>query len=145
MALAAGSIHHELSALDARRREEAQHAPRPVRIRMTVSTQGVGETRLLGRNGLSFGAYLLEEPTFSYGLVLNQGSLPVNAAPIATATVIKWIRTKNGLYTGADMALAVYVPFVDTTDSTQPTAQMRLKFSLTFEATALRATTGLTG
>lgn len=153
MSLHVSSIKHELGIQDSRRREVAQNLPRPARIRMTVATQGVGETRMLGKNGISFGAFLLEEPSFSFGVLLDQAHAPKNGLPVATATVLRWHTNKQGLYIGADVGLTVFCPFISssgvtgTTSPTDPTATMRLRFSLTFEANALRSThgTGIAG
>ena len=62
-------IHRLLHEQQARQREQAQGVPRPARIRFAVQTVGVGESRLSGLAAINFGAYLLEEPTFTWGVM----------------------------------------------------------------------------
>lgn len=125
-------IHHALAQQAGRSREQAQQAPRPARVQLIVRTQGVGETRLLGRRAVSFGALLMDEPSFSWGVQAGQ-PIANQTLPMCTAIVLKYIVTSNGLYTGAEMGFRV--------DSEDP--KIRLKFSLTFESSTLRSSAGI--
>jgi hypothetical protein len=129
-------IHAHLLAQTGRQRERAQQIPRPARIRMTVRTTGLGESRMTGRQALDFGAFLLEEPSFSWGVIV-QDSLSTGQLPICNAMVLKWVRNEGGLYTGAEMGFVVQAG-----DSLVGVTNMRLQFSLTFEASTLRTTAG---
>lgn len=126
------AIQHQLDALASRRNQQAQGSPRPARARFTVLTQGVGETRRVGAHGLSFGLFMLEEPSFTWGVAAQQ---PVGSdnLPLCTATVLQYKVNDAGLYVGADVGFRVY----------SNDANIKLKFYLTFEASSLRATTGL--
>lgn len=124
-------IQYHMATASARAREQQQSAPRPARARFTVKTSGVGDTRLEGRKAIDFGAYMLEEPSFSWGVEALH-PLGVNELPLCTAIVLKYIKNSNGLYTGAEMGFRV-----DCDNS-----KVRLQFSLTFEASTLRSTTG---
>jgi len=128
-----------VQAVTARQRELAQASPRPSRVRFSILTRGVGETRMVDTRSLNFGAALLEEPTFSYGVVARQ-SLGVGQVPLATATVLTWVTRPVGtsgqlLYLGAELGFRV--------ESSK--SDIKLKFTLTFEGTALRSTYGLDG
>lgn len=127
-------IHQAMQDITNKQREAAQAAPRPARIRFTIRTAGTGETRLLGGAALKFGAQMMDEPSFSFGLIagepLRQGQLP-----LATATVLRYLVTNSGLYYGAEMAFKVESAKYD----------IRLKYSLTFEGTTLRSTAGSGG
>lgn len=74
---------------------------------------------------------MVEEPAFSYG-VIAAGPVAIGAMPMATAVVLSWVKNQNGLYTGAEMGFAI-----DSLDT-----NIALKFSLTYESTAFRATVG---
>lgn len=127
-------IHAAIQSVTNRQREQAQSAPRPARVRFTIRTAGTGETRLLGAAAIKFGAQMMEEPSFSFGLIagepLRQGQLP-----LATATVLRYLITNSGLYYGAEMAFKVESAKYD----------IRLKYSLTFEGVTLRSTSGAGG
>jgi hypothetical protein len=127
-------VHHEFSAQASRQRERDQHAPRPARVRFTVNTQGVGETRLVGRAALNFDAFLLEEPSFSWGVEALQ-TIGANELPLCTPIVLRYIKNGNGLYTGAEMGFRVHCD----------NPKVRLKFTLIFEAATLRSTAGGNG
>lgn len=127
------AIHAHLNRQAARQRESNQAVPRPARVRFAVKTAGTGESRMIGKKGIAFGAYMIDEPTFSFGVVAL-GPLKVGELPLATATVLHWQRTPAGLYSGADIGFKV--------ESMLYT--VRLKFTLTFEGATLR-TTGGTG
>lgn len=122
-------VHQALAAQANRQRERTQHAPRPARVRMVVRTSGVGETRLIGRQRVEFGALMLEEPSFSWGVEAAQ-PLKAGELPMCTAIVIGYVVNQNGFYTAAEMGFRV--------DSEN--LNVRLKFSLTFEAAAMRST-----
>lgn len=124
-------IQQQFAAQASRQREQAQNVPRPARVRFVVRTTGIGETRLVRRQALNFGAYALEEPSFSWGVEAAQ---PIAAGdlPMCTAIVLKYIVNGNGMYTGAEMGFRVDSMNLD----------IRLKFSLTFEASTLRSTVG---
>lgn len=107
----------------ARQREQAQSVPRPSRIRMAVKVRGAGETRL----PVIFGAYLLDEPTVSFGCVAEV-PLKFGELPLATCTVLAWNKSK-GMYQGALLGLRVESNKFDIV----------VNFSLTFEASALRS------
>lgn len=121
-------IHHALALQAGRAREADQRSPRPARIRLSVKTVGIGETRLLGRSAVQFGASLLDEPSFTWG-VQALGPVAANNLPICTAIVLRYLITGNRLYTGAEMGFRI-----DSDDS-----NIALQFSLTFEAATLRA------
>lgn len=114
-----------------RQREVSQHLPRPARVRFAVRTKGVGETRLVGAKGLDFGALMLDEPTFSFGVVADE-PLKNGQLPLATATVLAYKKNANGAWVGADVAFKVECAKSD----------VQLKFDLTFEASTLRSTVG---
>lgn len=124
-------LHHTLAVQAARRRSTEQNAPRPARVRFSVNTVGVGESRLEGNKAVSFEAYLLDEPTFSFG-VTTLDRLSPGEMPMCTAVVLKYRRTSTGFYTAAEMGFVV--------DSAKD--NIRLRFSLTWEATTLRSTAG---
>jgi len=126
-------IYGHIQRLTARQREHAQHEPRPSRVRYVVRTRGVGESRL---ENLDLGAFMLEEPSFSMGVIADE-TLQVGNLPLATATVLRFKRNSGGLYHAADVGFRVDCAKFD----------VRLRFSLTFEASTLRAThgTGVSG
>lgn len=122
---------NHLARQAARKREVAEAIPRPARVRFAVKTTGIGETRMTGKQAIQFNANMIEEPTFSYGVVaLSQ--LKVGELPLATATVLKWVLNDRGLYTGAEVGFRV--------ESLLYTVV--LKFTLTFEGSTLRTTHG---
>lgn len=123
------NLHAQVQRVTARQREQAQHAPRPARVRFTIRTSGTGETRLLGGAALKFGAQLIEEPSFSWGAVAGEPLGP-GQLPLCTAIVLNYLVTPNGMYYGAQMGFKVESAKYD----------IRMKYSLTFEATTLRST-----
>jgi len=125
------AIHHHLNRQAARARETNQAVPRPARVRFTVKTSGIGESRLTGKQAIAFGAYMIDEPTFSFGVVTIT-PLKVGELPLATATVLNWQRTAAGLWSGAEVGFKV--------ESMLYT--IRLKFTLTFEGSTMRTTAG---
>lgn len=129
---AVSSVHADLSAKAGRQREQAEHQPRPSRVRITVDVAGIGETRLAGQKSVDFGAYLLDEPSFTWG-VQTVSPVQLGQLPMCTAMVTRYVQNASGLYIGADMAFRV--------DSAL--SNIRLKFSLTFEASTVRSTSGL--
>lgn len=126
-------VHSQLHQQAARNREQAQNVPRPARIRFNVNTVGIGESRLTGNAAINFGALMLEEPTFSWG-VQALDKLGIDEIPLCTAVVLGYTRNKQGLYRGANLGFRV--------ESAQ--FAIRLKFSLTFEGSTLRTTAGVT-
>lgn len=131
MTTPASTIHTSMQRQAARHRESSQASARPARVRISVQTVGAGESRLTGAKAIDFGALMLDEPTFSWGVVSND-SLAAGELPLCTATVLKWITNSNGAYTGAEVGLRV--------ESAKN--NVRLKFNLTFEATTIRSTAG---
>lgn len=125
------NLHATLQAQAARRRESDQNAPRPARVRFCVNTLGTGESRMEGTKGITFNATMLEEPTFTWGVIVTS-KVAINELPMCTAMVLRFKRNNAGLYTGADVAFRVDCYKDD----------VRLKFNLTFEASTLRAGTG---
>ena len=117
-----------LEGIAARDSETREAQARPARVRFFVKTRGTGDIRMTGGKALYFGAFMLEEPSFSYGVIV-EGNLGLGAAPLATAMVLKWKR-QGKFWMGAEMAFAVDTPDMNT----------RLKFSLTFEGSTLRTT-----
>jgi hypothetical protein len=128
---ARSEIYEHTQRVTARQRELAQHAPRPSRVRFTVRTSGTGETRLLGGAALTFGALLIEEPSFSWGAIAGE-PLRAGQLPLCTAIVLNYLVTPGGQYYGAQMGFKVESAKFD----------IRMKYSLTFEATTLRSTAG---
>lgn len=130
---ARSNMHQAMLKQSGKQREQSQHLPRPARVRFSVKTTGVGETRLTGTKSLDFGALMLEEPTMSWGVValtpLTTGQLPQ-----CTAVVLKYHTNSNGSYVGADVAFKV-----DSANS-----KIKLKFNVTFEGSTLRSTLGST-
>lgn len=124
-------IHAHLNRQAARSREQGQAVPRPARVRFAVRTTGIGESRLTGKKAIDFGAYMLDEPTFSFGVVALS-SLKLGELPLATATVLHWKQNPQGLYYGAELGLKVECLLY----------HVRLKFTLTFEGSTLRTTSG---
>lgn len=92
---------------------------------MNVRVAGNGETRL----GVKFDAYMVDEPTFSFGCVAA-GPLRFGELPMATAIVLSWDKTHSGMYQGAQVGFRVESNRFDIVTN----------FSLTFEASALRST-----
>lgn len=123
--LAIGGSYQTLDYIAGRNRNQQEAAARPARVRFFVNVTGSGEVRL---EGLNFGALLMEEPTFSWGLICVD-VVPPDGIPLATASVLTYQSNDNGIYTGADMGLRVESDF-----------NIRLKFSLTFEGSTLRST-----
>lgn len=126
------NVHRAILQQNARQREAAQAAPRPARVRFIVRTVGVGESRLIGSTALNFNAYMLEEPTFSWGVVAVD-PLPVGMLPFCTATVLTYRTSSTGLYTGAELGFKIESLKTD----------IHLKFDLTFEGSTLRSTSGV--
>jgi hypothetical protein len=126
---ARSKIYEQTQRVTARQRELAQHSPRPSRVRFTVRTAGVGETRLLGGAALQFGALMIEEPSFSWGAVAGEPLKP-GQLPLCTAIVLNYLVTPGGQYYGAQMGFKVESVKYD----------IKMKYSLTFEATTLRST-----
>lgn len=128
--------YRALEEISARGREQAEALARPARIRFFVDVQGTGETRLTGKAGIQFGAYMLEEPTFTWGVAAAAGrEIAIGQLPLCTAVVLKYQTTSNEkFFTGADVGFAVESGDVGS----------RLKFSLTFEGVTLRASTPMT-
>ena len=123
----------ELERRSARQREQSQAVARPARVRYSVRVQGIGETRLTGRAAINFGCYMIEEPTFTSGVVARD-ELEPGEIPLATAIVLDWKTNDADLYVGAEMGFQV--------DSGNP--DIVLMFSLTFEGVALRTTAPIT-
>jgi hypothetical protein len=134
MPLTVNSSYQTLDYIAGRDRNQREAVPRPARVRffVNVTSVGEGETRM---KGLSFGALMLEEPTFSWGLIAID-QLPVDSVPLATACVLKWSNNDNGIFTGCDLGFRM----MGSMEST-----LRYKFSLTFEGSTLRsvANTGM--
>jgi hypothetical protein len=124
-------IHVALQRQAGKQREISQHLPRPARVRFAVKTKGVGETRLTGVKALDFGALMLDEPTFSFGVVAQE-PLQIGQLPLCTATVLSYTKNTNGAWVGAEIAFKVECAKSD----------VQLKFDLTFEASTLRSTIG---
>jgi hypothetical protein len=112
----------EGSNADAHERREA--LARPARCRFFITTFGVGESRL--SSPLQFGALLMEEPSFSFGLISNS-PIAAGSLPQATAVVLKW-RRDGKFWVGADMGFRI-----QSADS-----KLIVTFSLVFEGMALR-------
>lgn len=124
-------VQSQYQAQAARAREQAQNLPRPARIRFNVTTVGIGESRLTGKSAITFGAWMLEEPTFSWG-VQSLDKLALGELPLCTACVLGYVRATNGLYIGVNLGLRVE----------SGRFNVRLKFSVTFEGSTLRSTAG---
>ena len=124
-------IHFHLARETARQREVSQASARPSRVRFTVRTVGTGESRLLGQAAVKFGASMMEEPSFSYGLIATEGLAP-GEMPIGSAIVLRYI-IQNGLWIGAEMGFKV--------ESAK--YNIKIKWSLTYESSTLRTTAGL--
>lgn len=125
------NLHYHLSRETARQREVSQASARPSRVRFTIRTVGIGESRLIGQAAVKFGATMLEEPSFSFGCIAAEG-IGAGEMPLATATVLRWI-IQNNLWIGAEMGFKV--------ESAK--YNIKLKWSLTYEAVTLRTTAGL--
>ena len=134
MSLTITSSYQTLDYIAGRDRNQREAIPRPARVRffVNVTNVGAGEVRM---NGLSFGALILEEPTFSWGLTALD-SLPADSVPLATACILGFITNDNGIYTGCNLGFRM---------SGSTAATYRYKFSLTFEGSTLRsvANTGM--
>lgn len=124
-------IFESLEPARSRQTETREAQARPARSRFIVRTSGIGEIRMEGKQGLGFGAIMLEEPTFSFGIV-SAGQLPPGNVPMACAVVLKW-RRQGQFWIGADMAFVIDASDLNT----------RLKFTLTFEGVTLRTTNPL--
>lgn len=126
------TAHSTLRAQAGRAIQMSESAPRSSRVRFSVVVTGTGETRLAGRQRIEFGTLMLEEPTFTFGVIAN-GEIPLGAMPQATAVVLSYARGRNNLYTAAEVGFRVV----------SSRSNISLKFSLTFEGTALRSTAGI--
>ena len=125
-------IYGVTQGITSRQREAAQAQPRPSRVRVNCLVTGVGETRLKGPKGIQFNAAMLEQPTFSFGVVAID-TIARGQMPLATAVVLAWKKNSRGMYIGADMGFIV--------ESVR--TNIRLRFTLTFEGVSLRTTAGL--
>lgn len=128
------NVHQTLQNKASRSFQVQDSEPRPVRVRFAVRIGGSGESRLIGQNAIQFGALMLEEPSMSFGLIATS-TIPEGSVPQGTAIVLRYLKNANGLYTGAEMGFNVY--------SSDPSIIVR--FSLTFEAAALRSAVGHDG
>lgn len=117
-------IYEHLDTLTAQQREYSQAQARPARIRMHVDVSGNGETR----TELTFGTMLLEEPTFTWGAVLRSKT-PEGFMPLSSAAVVQYKANQRGFIVGAEMGFLIEGGLEN----------VRLQFTLTFEAIALRA------
>jgi len=129
MSLIVGTSYGTIDYINSRARNTQEAAARPARVRfyVDVTGSGGGEATI---DGLNFGALIMEEPTFSYGLVALE-NIPAGQIPLATAVVLSWISNDNGIYTGANMGFRL---------QTASNAPLRFKYSLTFEGSTLRST-----
>lgn len=127
------ATYRALENIAAREREQSEALARPARVRFFVRVAGSGESRLEGRNGIFFGAYMMEEPTFTFGCA-SIGEIPHGMLPLATAVVLRYTRSGK-FFTGADMGFQV--------ESGHP--NLVLNFSLTFEGVTLRTTSPMSG
>lgn len=128
------SILGPLEARSASQRNQAQAAARPARIRFRVTARGPGEHRMVGDDGLYFRAFLLEEPSVTFGMAIAEGHEAASgSAPFGSVCVLEWHINDRGLYTGADVAIIF--------ESCDP--GMEVNFSIVFEGYALRATAGV--
>lgn len=128
------NVHQALQRKAAASLQVADSQPRSSRVRFTVKVDGVGETRLEGAKGIDFGTLMIDEPTFSFGVIAT-GPMAAGSLPQATAIVLNWQRNSQGLYIGADMGFVV--------NAYQ--SSVSLRYSLTFEGSAFRASTGHDG
>lgn len=122
------NLYATLARQTAMQRDLAQAVPRPTRVRFFVTTEGNGEVRLAGNDAVFFSTYFLEKPTLATGFTLpdgDQGSFPTTA----NAMVTSYVQDAQGLYTGAELGFVVSAP-----------SAIKVEFSLTFEAYALRST-----
>lgn len=117
----------------ARSRQQQESIARPARVRFFAVARGVGESRLEGKSALMFGAYMMEEPSFSSGVIMLSG-IAAGGIPVATAVVLEW-RKQGDFYVGANMGFYL--------ESSDP--KISVKFSLTFEGTTLRTTAPISG
>lgn len=112
----------------AKSREISQAVASSSDIRVRVEVKGEGEVQLTGAKGVVFGAMMLEEPHFTYGVVCAEGT-PLNLGiPTGLACVLAWKKTEN-FWIGADMGFLV----------TNPT-EKPLVFTCVFTGSALRTT-----
>ena len=128
MSLTIQSSYQVIDYVAGRDRNQREAVPRPARIRflVNVTSVGQGEIRL---EGLNFGCLVLQEPSFSWGLVAVD-PIPVGSVPLATACVLKWATNDNDIFTGCDIGFRM---------SGVLGASLRYKFSLTFEGSTLRS------
>lgn len=103
----------------------AESLARPTRLRFKVMVSGIGQTKLTGAKGINFGAFLLEEPSFVFGMVADGAIANV---PLGSAMVLGW-KTDGKFWTGADLGFVI--------ESDVP---IKAAFSLIFEGTSLRIT-----
>lgn len=131
MAQSRSTAFHTLQAKASRTGQVLDSAPRPSRVRFIVDVNGVGESRLIGDAALDFGALMLDEPSFSFG-VIAASPIPVGGMPTATAIVLRYLTNSNDSFVGAEMGFSVQ----------SLNSKIHLQFSLTFEAITLRSTVG---
>jgi hypothetical protein len=126
--LSFGSAYQTIDYIAGRNRNTQEAVARPARVRFYVEVAGFGQAE--ARLGLvNFGALMMEEPTFSSGVVALD-TLAVGEIPLATAIVLSWVSNDNGIYTGAEMGFRI----------SGGTTSHRFKISLTFEGSTLRST-----
>jgi hypothetical protein len=128
-------ISRAIEIRSGRQREQGQAVARPARVRFSIVSNGTGQARLVGNEALSFNAWILEEPSFTFGVIANN-PIDENALPQATATVLGWrmldptpTSARGSVWLGAELGFRV--------ESSQPDISVR--FSLTFEGYVMRS------
>lgn len=111
-----------------RSRELAEAKARPARARQIADYTGSTGASVT----VDFGAYFLEEPTFTWGVYFADGRGPESSAPFAAVLEYRRPEDDSPFIHGATVYLTA-----------ESTSVRILRFSLVFEAPAMRATAKL--
>lgn len=125
-------IYQPLERQTSAQRNLAQAVPRAARVRMFVRVVGAGESQLTGDQAVYFHTAMLEEPTVSHGIALEEVPT-LGDFPRCWAGVISYIKNDLNLYVGAELGFRIECS----------NTNIAVRFSLTFEGHALRSTAGI--
>lgn len=115
-----------------RAKQDLQMSIRPVRQRHWGEYFGNG--RAFPTAPIMFANTFVEEPSFTYGVVVREGISNLYAGT-ATAFVLRWVTSSDGnLYRGAQMCYYVDVRDIQNNPVNQA---VKLSFSLVFEGNAI--------
>lgn len=118
-------MHFMDDELRARSRELANAQARPARARQIVVYRGTTDVQ----TDVYFGAYFLEEPTFTWGVHLYDGRGTGDIFPLAA--VVDYLRPDKD---------SPYIHGATVVMTAAATTYRELRFSLVFEGAAMRST-----